>query len=397
MLTGATHIIGPIPAARLDPFLLVQSQQGGRAGYVLLLYPHDRFCDMLCIGGAAVTASIRLNRNRRAAIHTDAVRGAMADPAFRSGVVLHLYEADTVLLERFRSTLTLPISVRVGVDLLNRSQVAAQMESAGCVEGILERNEFTRAIPSIELVDIHSAGQMHAWRTKLRHGTLIFYDAGQAAGFDSRSVLPSERPLLLPPACSDPSPPAPTDSVESTVNRPVTPSTRNPAECVVESNANRPVNTSTHGAADRVVESPGGIIASPQQEMVFPPAAAPTPQERAVPGDPLADACRDLLREFRQKAQACLGRKCEAVFLNAVRQTRQSCPDFDPDALRPDTSAAALEFMEAVVKHASALKRSKLRGITGALVAGLYERQYALLDSHHLLDRVEHCYYRMKT
>ena len=382
MLTGATHIIGPIPAARLDPFLLVQSQRGDMGGFVLLLYPHDRFCDMVCIAGAAVTDSIRLNRHMRAAIHPDAVRRAIADPSWRSEVALHLYEADKILLDRFRSTLTLPMCVRVEVDPLNRAQLMAQMDSAGCVEGILERNEFTRAIPSIELAEIHSTGQLHAWRTKLRHGTLIFYDAGEAAGFEPRSVSPSERALLLPPALSDPqtTPPANIPLAES-----------------AQSSVDHPLAANGTSRGGQVVGGSKGIIGSPQQELAFPPAVPQVTQGEAVPVDPLVDASNELLREFRQKAQACLGRKCQTVFLNAVRQTRQSIPDFDPDALRPDTSAAVLEFMEAVVKHASALKRSKVRGITGALVAGLYERHYALLESHHLLDRVEQCYYRMKT
>ena len=63
MIDSAVKILGPVPAANIDPLLLIRSQSPDMSGYVMISYLHsseDRFYDILMFNSNEVLGSFRM-------------------------------------------------------------------------------------------------------------------------------------------------------------------------------------------------------------------------------------------------------------------------------------------------------------------------------------------------
>jgi len=103
-----------------------------------------------------------------------------------------------------------------------------------------------------------------------------------------------------------------------------------------------------------------------------------------------------LFRSFRQQVFEHFGEKCEEVIARAEKKVRILSPEFDYHSITDETAVSALEIIEEIVNQASFMKRSKLRQAAITLISDLYNKQYNLLESHRVIDRVEEIYYRLK-
>jgi hypothetical protein len=131
------------------------------------------------------------------------------------------------------------------------------------------------------------------------------------------------------------------------------------------------------------------------------PASAPEPVRKAIdPADaeevPIVETFSALHVAFRKKALEALGSRYEKVFQAGEKSVRSVVPKFDAGALQATTAPAVLDFMDAVVKEAPFFKRPALREAAIVSIAGMYDRQYELLEECGLVDRVEEAYCRMK-
>ena len=103
-----------------------------------------------------------------------------------------------------------------------------------------------------------------------------------------------------------------------------------------------------------------------------------------------------LFRSFRQQVFEHFGEKCEEVIARAEKKVRILSPEFDYHSITDETAVSALEIIEEIVNQASFMKRSRLRQAAITLISDLYNKQYNLLESHRVIDRVEEIYYRLK-
>ena len=81
---------------------------------------------------------------------------------------------------------------------------------------------------------------------------------------------------------------------------------------------------------------------------------------------------------------------------SAVERVRFLGPEFQPDALTHSTAPMMLDLILEVVSSAPILKRSRLRDGALLLIADIYDKQYDVLESRGLVDRVEQAYLRLK-
>ncbi len=163
MIDSAVKILGPVPAANIDPQLLIQSQTSDASGYVMISYPLEAntlIYDLMLFKSNKVTGSFRLTPDLRfvldAATILQKFRAHKADTACS----ISLYLASIEQLNRFRDVLHLTPSLKLRPDGLARKQILLTTKAAKVQHGYLELNSLDNpADPRVSILDVNHAGK----------------------------------------------------------------------------------------------------------------------------------------------------------------------------------------------------------------------------------------------
>ena len=344
------EILGEIPAIYLNPFLVAESQQEAMLGYIVIGHQSaqaSRSYDLLFMRGSQIYECITLDDVRRERTDIVAARARFKSSVQQDGTLIYLFRAEALLMEQFISTVYTQPAFKVRIETLSKKQVLKILRSATCRRALVERNDFTQKLPSIEFREIDPRSDALEFQLGFKHGGFLLYDYSSPARVPG--VHPTETPVLqtefafvLPPRSA------------AAGSRKKSARAKKPVE--VE-------NIASQHSEDE-----------PELSTLF----------------------SRLLRSFRQQAFECLGTKSERAIVEAERRVQSCNSDFALDSLNATTAPLVLDLIESVIKAAPMLKRAKLRAAALALIADLYNKQYELLERHKAIDRVEQVYYRMK-
>lgn len=357
MINGALEIIRGVSSAHIDPLLLPQSHGVGSLGYIVIAYQDEpETYDMLFLKGKTITQCARISRDIRVMQPVDAVRGRLR--AGEGRALVYLFQTTELSLDRFARTFHYEPCLKLQVDLLTRRQRGTLVHSAGCRKGLLELDRFAGPLPAIELYDFDTPEELTLLESRLKQGRLILYDVERNRDLFKGGPARVEREPSRPPA-----PPLLPDPPPPVVARPDPPPP-----------GNGPADTQTPRTARK-----------------------PPPERRQEARDEeLVPLFEKIFRSFRREAFECFGGKLESALHAAENEVRLLNPDFDMTSLSRDGAPVVLDFIEAVVRDAPILKRSRLKATALTLVADLYSRHYDVLDRNGAVDRVEQSYYRLK-
>ncbi len=158
MIDSAVKILGPVPAANIDPLLLIRSQSPDMSGYVMISYLHsseDRFYDILMFNSNEVLGSFRMTSDLRFALDKTAVLQIFRDHKLDNSVSVSLYSAPTEQLTRFQDTFRFVPSLKLKPNGLSRSQIASAVKAVKIEDAYLELDDFTNGEePSITIHDV---------------------------------------------------------------------------------------------------------------------------------------------------------------------------------------------------------------------------------------------------
>ncbi|MCL4538625.1 MAG: hypothetical protein M1378_03350 [Bacteroidetes bacterium] len=206
MIDSAVKILGPVPAANIDPQLLIQSQTSDASGYVMISYPLEAntlIYDLMLFKSNKVTGSFRLTPDLRFALDAATIlqnfRAHKADTACS----ISLYLASIEQLNRFRDVLHLTPSLKLRPDGLARKQILLATKAVRVQHGYLELNSLDNpADPRVSILDVNRVGKSIS-RVLRRFSTaqlrssncLLLYDIDRNqtdfAGQTSESIAPS--------------------------------------------------------------------------------------------------------------------------------------------------------------------------------------------------------------
>ena len=344
------EILGEIPAIYLNPFLVAESQQEAMLGYIVIGYQPaqaSRSYDLLFLRGSQIYECITLDDIRRERTDISAARARFKSSVQQDGTFIYLFRAEALLMQQFISTVYIQPAFKVNVDALSKRQTVKLLRTAACRRALVERNDFTQKLPSIEFREIDPRSDALEFQLGFKHGGFLLYDYSAPARVPG--VHPAETPVLQTEFAFVISPQhAPAGSRKKAAG------TKKPMEVD---------NTTSQHSEDE-----------PELVTLF----------------------SRLLRSFRQQAFEYLGTKSESAIVEAERRVQLLNPEFALDSLNATTAPLVLDLIESVIQEASLLKRAKLRAAALALIADLYNKQYELLERHKAIDKVEQVYYRMK-
>lgn len=410
MVNGATQLLGGVPGRNLDPVLLVKSQSASSTGFILITYDQQpvrtppacgSFFDVYFFRGPVVFECARLNQDLRFAVSITTALRTFAEHREGNGTTVNLYAADEAIMRRFRSTFYFEPCLKVQIEALTKRQIALLLGSSRCRHGIVECNEFTGGQPRIHLVEIESPEQLAEFRPTLRHGRLLLYDIEK-----NREII-RERHLNGGPAAER----------ECGTLQPAP--TTEPFGDQLRKHLEGYIGQLLHAASTSTVPASGGIELA-AEEM---PAAAgdaprdtttgrrakvppkvprrpPPPSERAPQNaDPgrsgLVAAFQQLATGFRTHIIDMLGRDGQELLARSEQKLRLRQPAFHADRLTEETAASVLALMEEAVAGVSFLKRTKVKKAAAQLLSEIYNKHYAMLEEHRLVDTFEQAYYRL--
>ncbi len=442
MINGATQIIGNIPGQHLNPLLVAESQTADHSGYIVVIYNIEpKQYDLLFLQGRAITHCARMNKDLRFFIDQHVVTATFREHHKES--LISLFTCDDESIRRFVATFHSEPCLKVHVDALSKPQIHALVKSTGCTRGIIERNDFSGLLPTIELREIESPRQLPQFKTGFTHGRLLVYDilknqeiqshrfAGQPLLF---TVTTSKRKRRTSKAAdnvnSGNAPHNLTDADKTTSQEPaealesliqeILGTDQLPVEhsqlTIDDSNpvpSPQPVPTKS-GSSVNISDSTSSLTlvsSTNQSERHDPPEPQPqeTPElqpsnEEALPpkqpsGNEQTEftrALERLLRSFRQQVVELCPQRAESIFAQAEKKALMLNPDFNVRSLTDETAIIVLDLIEEIVRSAPLLKRLKCRETASELVSDLYNKHYELLEQHKAIDAVEQCYYRLK-
>ncbi len=365
MIYGAAEVFRRIPGKSLDPWLVLGSQPGDATGFVLISHAPDspigrgpnssQFHDILFFDGPKLIDCTRLNRDLRFAIPPD-----NAAVAYRNDpdAEISLFLAPGDSLSRFRSTFYLEPCLKVQINPLSHEQVLSLLESSCCQHGIIEWNEFSFRIPSLQLTEVNSRDELKNFRPALWQGRLFLYDIERNRELDRYALV------------HHPPPPCPALSEESSTEF-------------------LPGAVEVRHALPAVCDDSAQV-----QDRASLPGSTPT----APRGDEskLISLFDDFLRSFGDSMASVLGEKSCKILARAEMDFRPLHPEFDRARLNGSTAILTLDLVEATLRRASAFKRSRLRRLALLLVSDLYHQGYEVLETEGKLEIVERAYFRLR-
>jgi hypothetical protein len=418
MINGAIQIVGRVPGQFLDPLLLAQSQLHGTTGYVLVAYAGNAgFYDLLFFRGSTISDCCRMNANFRFMVTRSEVQRAFETHRQARDTLVSLYEASPELTSRFLSTFHYQPCLKLKLDPMSRKQISKILPFSGCSRGIIERNDFNAATPSISLTEFDSAEALAGFQPDFRHGTLLLYDIEKNQEADR--LLARPKPSLSLPSDTDHALPQPRFFVKLP-EAPESHSTVNDSEereidefhKLVQQIISKPPSDSSASVTAirkrgvkvrRRLKSDATTALAQSAESTDPPGTEVDQRGALRSPRPNRDAQNEytmlferLFRSFRQQAFEVFGQDLNSVIENGERELCFLNPDFKLRSLEETTAVSTLDLVAEIVRHAPFLKRSKLRNAALTLVADLYNRNYDVLDSHRDLGKVEEFYCKLK-
>jgi hypothetical protein len=467
MINGATKIIEGVPGKHLDPLLLAKSQAHDSTGFIMLAYDNQldtnlpqssRFYDLLFFRGPQIFESARMNQDLRFQLDLDAALQTFKLQALEDNTRIYLFTAPEQVIDRFRLTLQYEPCLKIQVDALSRKQISRLLKAANCHRGIIEMNDFTKAIPTLDHHEVLTPEDIDRYQPKFKQGRLLLYDIERNEHLlQGRPTLSTIEPDILPSDLTDSNARAPLDS-DQTMVRILDSSSRTTATHLSPDIDEKQADEFTDfvkqilGSSETQNPNEGkdekGSMPAPaftkkekpsnrrdhrpsveRKKTTQPPKKKETIEAHAKISRPTSDelpvgqvgkskstsehpalvntagAQNDsdfvrvferLFRSFRQQAFDCLGDRCEATIAEAERRVRFLTPEFDLQSINEQTAPVLLEVIEAITTEVSFLKRPRLRQAALTLVADLYNKQYELLEHHRAIDKVEQFYYRLK-
>ena len=368
MIKGAIEVIGGIPAAYLDPLLIAESQSETMRGYIVIDYspkPETKRYDVLFVSGTTIYECVTLDADSRDRVEIQEVRARFIKAKAGGTAVLCLFQAEEALTRPFIYTVHTKPTIKVSVDALTRKQVQRLVASADCRRALAERNDFTRKRPVIEFKEIDPSDTQLEFQIGFAHGGFLLYDLGE---FRQTGDATPERDSRVLPATS-------------------------PGEVPrVEGERGKKTDELTLFPEMSQTVRPAQEI--PRLGIAGPPEHSQTIREEE--GSELVGLFNRFVSSFRQMTLQHYGAKSESFIERSEKKVRLLTPEFSIGSLTPHTAPLVLDMVETMVKSAPVLKRSKFRGAALGLVSDLYNKNYALLERHKALERVEQIYYRMK-
>jgi len=337
MITGATAVLGPVPACHVDPFLLAQGQTPETYGYISIIYPGE-FCDILFFRGQTIRYAGRLREHHRflsrEGVVRETYRAYRSDPS--TGVSLFTAEAEAV--RAFLSTFYYTPFLKTDLRLMSRKQRARVFAALRVRRCLVERALFAAGIPLVDLQICEAAEGLPHPPFTLAQGMLSLYDIEQ-----NQEMLREMRHAAV--------------------------FTREP-----------PPEEARRDS--RPLEPPVRI-----------------PQAHAQPPPPAqlsaAQLFGGLLRSFRKAATSILGRPYQELEERAEREVRLEDPEFRLDSLNDQSAIRVLEVILFVVEHAGVLRRAVVRFSAATLVSEFYSASHEKLKALELVEKVEECYKRL--
>ncbi len=159
MIDSAVKILGPVPAANIDPLLLIQSQTPDVSGYVMISYlqvSQNHFYDILMFNSNEVLGSFRMTSDLRFPLDKTAVLQIFRERKLDNSVSVSLYSAPREQLARFQDTFRFVPSLKLKPNGLSRSQIASAVKAVKIEDAYLELDDFTNSEePSITILDVN--------------------------------------------------------------------------------------------------------------------------------------------------------------------------------------------------------------------------------------------------
>ncbi len=163
MIDSAVKIFGPVPAANIDPQLLIQSQTSDASGYVMISYPleaNSLIYDLMLFKSNQVTGSFRLTPDLRFVVDTAAILQKFRTHKTDAACSVSLYLAPTEQLNRFRDVLHLTPSLKLKPDGLAWGQILSATKAVRVEHGYLELNNLDNPTdPRVSVLDVNHAGK----------------------------------------------------------------------------------------------------------------------------------------------------------------------------------------------------------------------------------------------
>jgi hypothetical protein len=429
MINGAIQILGGVPGRFLDPLVLAESQLEETIGYVLVVYPgNGGFYDLLFFHGSTVSHYCRLNAYFRFMVNRSAIEKAFETHRQAGNTLVSLYEASPDLTGRFLLTFRYQPCLKLKLEPLSRKQLSKVLQFSACSRGIMERNDFSAAPPSISLLEFDSTEALASYQFDSSRGMLLLYDieknrqaesllnrqrdsvrfSDQSNELRNEPVLhvtfpdstPSRSPLTRAreealTADDHPETEPEIDEfqklVQQIISRP--PSERKPQKRIIRARRIRRGNMETSD----VGVGPGNSCESETSATLQKgQGRVPAPDTCKKPQSEYTTLFERLFRSFRQQSFEVFGPSLNSVIEKGEREVRFVNPDFRLGDLQEATAISTLELVVEIVKSAPILKRSKLRTAALTLVADLYNKNYDILDTHKDLAKVEEFYCKLK-
>ena len=440
MIQNALHILGPVSGLHLDPFLLVDSQSKGIGGYVMICLADrgvSREYYLLCFDGEGSVDCVRLTAEGRSFIGVDIARSeySLMD---KGRVMVHLFTIDSSPMERFFATLRNEPCFKIRIDTLRRRQVEMLVRTYGSQEVLAERNDLTSELPRMEFQPMFPGQPLPIFAMGFGRGGFLLYRCLEAEGLPNGTTVPSASPdlpgvaqssthftpaIAMHPGGLGVAQPAaqPTTAPPNLPPRSESAPRGAPSMSAPTAPSAGPKNVrpGAHGTragafvdAVRDALRPGSVRATRAAKSTEPPEQLDFLPTSKVPGDSGSPATvsakgraqvpeivgllQQLVDDFRRQTMSILGSKGVLVFESCERQLRKQMSQFRSDEIDDETALLAVDLIDAVVRAAPLLKRSKLRGITLTLIADLYNKHFEVLNRHGLIPRVEEVYFTHK-
>ena len=418
----------------------------------------SRFYDLFFLRGSHIYDSARMDSDLRFQLHLDVALQTFSRIGRDEGTRVFLFAASDETLSRFRSTFYYEPCLKVHIEGLSNKQLQRLLTSTKCKKGIIECNEFSSPLPSIELKEIASPEDVSQYRPPFKHGRVLMYDTDRnrellGPNRDSRafasktipndqSIIPGEGGIRrddTTPGVSSDNPFSAADEKEAEeftafITRFLKSAPPGaPEESVVADDSSQNSDISGLGNLNVPNPPPKSFVVThrdsenssvstthprpcPAPNRIDPPLQGRGPRalrktRRSNPHEPSAEiqplaspsASSEyirlfdrLFRSFRQQVFDVFGDKSESVIADAVRRGRFLTPEFDLQNLSDETAIIILDIIEHIANEAPFLKRPRLRQAALTLVADLYNKQYEILENNRVIDKVEQFYYKLK-
>ncbi len=378
MIDSAVKILGPVPAANIDPQLLIQSQSADTSGYVMISYlleANSLIYDLMLFKSNRVTGSFRLTPDLRFVVDAAAILQKFRAHKTDAACSVSLYLASTEQLNRFRDVLHLTPSLKLKPDGLARKQILSATKAVSVEHGYLELNSLDNPTdPRVTILEVNHAGKSTSrvlrrfTTTQLKSSNcLLLYDIDK-----NRVDVTSQTSEPIPPAFQAGVSVA--DALDSILE-----------SILVDSDTGS-------GPGQQQLYSPAG-----QKELSIDSSSEPTEEKQPEPAvEPASPQLIALFAELRSVLIALLGRARAARSLNRaltsslpgeaskLRPIIEANPSTDQPTIDTEENAKALIQCCINVPDHLILNKKKAREKLARILADRYSQHYAASTSDQL-------------